>query len=663
MGSDPIHKAAQHLESSPRGGLTPVLRLVAGGALAWCIGAAAVAPELPAFCAPAALVILATTLWRPRWGLALTTALAPAGALFAAAPVRAAELFAWAFLAGWLLRVWRPLSASRWPRAVMLPAVLYAATLAASWLALTIGESAGIDPIAWPQFLAHSIPQDHLLFSSPEPETWTLLQSLTGIAVFLAAVAIARDDRRLVRALAGGLAICGAILAVATLADVARQWAEVDYSLWFLRRYVDGERFSLHLADVNAAASLYVLAGLAAVSLAATDQRRRWGWIGLIVPMLPALVLAGSLSAIVAAAVVAAATMGPTARVRRWQPTKMQLATVAAIIVLAVAVSALLASRRGDGRATASEALLMRSQFLETSARMFASAPILGVGIGRYFDRSAEFMPGSLREMYGNENAHNYFAQQFAELGLVGGLLFIWLVGSLLASGWRRVRSSATGQGALLGLFAGTSAYLLTSLTGHPLLVPEAALPFWAALGAVGGASTEVEGTALRTGARTPHAAVAALVVAVLSIGVGRAVVRSAQTQRPPPERGFHGFETDSQEQRFRWMTRHAVAYIPAMRGIVTLHLRGPEDRPLVRPLIVETAIAGRIVDRREIRGGAWVTVNIGVREPASAPFRRIDLRANQQWTQDVRLGIRTAQRPISAMVGEIGWTPVDPIR
>lgn len=132
-------------------------------------------------------------------------------------------------------------------------------------------------------------------------------------------------------------------------------------------------------------------------------------------------------------------------------------------------------------------------------------------------------MPDALREMYGNENAHNYFAQQFAELGLVGGLLFVWLVGSLLAHGWRRIRSSAAGQGALLGLFAGATAYLLTSMAGHPLLVPEVALPFWAAFGAVGGASIEIEGTAVRTGVF--RASVAMLVVAVLSIGVGRAAV------------------------------------------------------------------------------------------------------------------------------------------
>ncbi len=81
----------------------------------------------------------------------------------------------------------------------------------------------------------------------------------------------------------------------------------------------------------------------------------------------------------------------------------------------------------------------LRSQFLLTSARMFASAPVFGVGVGRYFDRSAEFMTPELRELYGNENAHNYFAQQFAELGLVGGLLFVWLIAAVLSQGWRAV--------------------------------------------------------------------------------------------------------------------------------------------------------------------------------------------------------------------------------
>ena len=35
-----------------------------------------------------------------------------------------------------------------------------------------------------------------------------------------------------------------------------------------------------------------------------------------------------------------------------------------------------------------------------------------------------------------------------------------------------------------LGLFLGVMAFLVTCVTGHPFLVVEASIPFWAALGA-----------------------------------------------------------------------------------------------------------------------------------------------------------------------------------
>ena len=89
-------------------------------------------------------------------------------------------------------------------------------------------------------------------------------------------------------------------------------------------------------------------------------------------------------------------------------------------------------ARLGRAAATSAgtrrRAVRLRSQFSETSARMFASAPIFGVGVGRYFERSSEFMPDELRALYGAENAHNYFAQAFAELGIAGGALFLWLI-------------------------------------------------------------------------------------------------------------------------------------------------------------------------------------------------------------------------------------------
>ena len=166
------------------------LRGLVGALLAWWVILALIAPEVPALTAGAAAVIAAATLWNPAAGLMLTAALTPAAAFFAAPPIRAPEIFAWAFLATWLLSVWRPISHTALPRAVTIPAAVYAAALAASWLMLTVSAAPGVSASALPQFLVHSIPPDHLIFSSPEPETWTLLQMMTGVAILLASMAV-----------------------------------------------------------------------------------------------------------------------------------------------------------------------------------------------------------------------------------------------------------------------------------------------------------------------------------------------------------------------------------------------------------------------------------------------------------------------------------------
>jgi len=289
----------------------------------------------------------------------------------------------------------------------------------------------------------------------------------------------------------------------------------------------------------------------------------------------------------------------------------------------------------------------------ETTGRMLASSPVFGVGVGRYFDRSAEFMPEELRGIYGNENAHNYFAQQFAELGPVGGLLFIWLIIPPMFRAWRHVRTAQEGDGAILGLLAGTATYVITCITGHPLLVPEAALPFWAAFGALSASTTP------NTSTTTSRRRAAAIVGLFIAAGMGQAVLAYSRTTVTPADKGFHGLETTDDGMRFRWMTRHAVTYVPATPGFVTLHLRAGDERAL-RPLVVDIVIDGRVMERREIRPGPWTRIDLGVRDTVRTPFRRVDLRANQEWTQEVRLGRRTARRPISAMVGEIVWTPLE---
>ncbi|MGE3404006.1 MAG: O-antigen ligase family protein, partial [Vicinamibacterales bacterium] len=454
------------------------LRLLAGGTLAALVITAALSPFLPPLAGLAAILTLAIALWRADMGLVVLVALAPAGLLLAPDPARAAEALAWGFLAGWLLRVDRPLASAGVPRAIALPASLYLACAVSSWVAITIADAGGIDPAALPRFILKAIGTDHLWASSPEPETSAMLLTTAGLGVLLASLAVTRAVPGTAVRLAAALGISSAALAGAAALSVLRMWAGAGFALWWLARYPTIERVALHMPDVNAAGSLYALALLATAGLALRLRSQRWLWAALALITLVGLVLAGSRSAMLVALVTGAAfaVMSRTA----WRPRLVHVLSATAAVVLLLATVGVVLARGGDEQNNATRALRQRAQFMETTGRMMAASPLLGVGVGRYHSRSSEFMPADLRAIYGYENAHNYFAQQFAELGIIGGVLFAWLMVAAVAAAWRDAR----GDWARAGLATGVTAYGITCLTGHPLLVPEAALPFWPLLGA-----------------------------------------------------------------------------------------------------------------------------------------------------------------------------------
>jgi hypothetical protein len=67
-------------------------------------------------------------------------------------------------------------------------------------------------------------------------------------------------------------------------------------------------------------------------------------------------------------------------------------------------------------------------------------------------------------------------------VGIVGLVAFMWVLGAALTTQLKRVwRGEANGL--MAGCLAGTFAYLVTALAGHPFLVPETAIPFWVVLG------------------------------------------------------------------------------------------------------------------------------------------------------------------------------------
>jgi hypothetical protein len=413
-----------------------------------------------------------------------------------------------------------------------------------------------------------------------------------------------------------------------------------------------GGGFSLALADVTAAGSLYALAAVIALGYAWLQPAGRFVWLPALMILAAAIWFSGSRSAYLAIAAGAAAL---AAARRHWQPTRRHVILAASLFLAAMLAAGILVDPQSQVEGSAEQSVNLRSQFLVTSARMFTSAPVFGVGVGRYWGRSAEFMTPELRDLYGNENAHNYFAQQFAELGLVGGLLFVWLVAIVLWHGWRAVLQSP-GDIALHALFAGTAAYVLTCATGHPLLVPEAALPFWAAFGAVAAASSTASASGIAISNPLRILGIAAGVI--IAAGVGRAGLAYTRATDMPPEQGFHQFEATRDGAQFRWMTRHAVMYIPDRPGFLQVRVRAP-GWPTPHPVVLETSIGGQVVDTHEVPADESTTWDIPARATGRAGFRRVDFRVNQEWFEDVRLGRRPARRPISLMVERIEWMPL----
>ena len=69
--------------------------------------------------------------------------------------------------------------------------------------------------------------------------------------------------------------------------------------------------------------------------------------------------------------------------------------------------------------------------------------------------------------------------------------------------------------------------------------------------------------------------------------------------------------------------------------------------------------VGGWRIGSYELEPGRWHDIRSAVRERARTPFRRVDMRANQQWTRRRDLGMREADdEPRSVMVGAVRWQP-----
>jgi O-antigen ligase len=632
------------------------------------------------------LVLLwGTAIVRPHWATGALIVLVPFASwmllVTGSPPVRYAEALVLATLSGLLVAAARPrrtrLRAQRPDLAA--PALLFCAVVASSAaVMLAIMQTGANAPGAFARHFLVFLTHDYLVGppgTFPGIADAALLLEGVGLAFLVARHArdhVARPARLLMTtavAAAGAAVLTGrAWLASASAADSAAGAVRL-----LLR-----SRASVHVADLNAAGSTFAMAGCLALALAInsrwTGRPRRpalvhAAWAAVAALLVLAVWLTGSRMAILA--IIGSAGIGMLWVVRpgtgRWP-----LRAAAAALVLAIAALALGVDPRPSASRTAAHMLSMRADFMVTGLRMMRSAPIFGVGIGRYFEMSGQFMPSSIYWFYFHENAHNNFLQVGGELGAVGLAAFLWLLTSAAIRLARGLRADP-GDRLLIGATAGLGAFVATWATSHPLLVPEVAYPFWILAGVAiaradgdaqaapsGPVSADAEvrrSSALRD--IRPATALAGVAIVALAMSVPvRARQAIAGLDLTTQSWGFYDWEGQGPE-RNRWTSRRATFFAPPDARELQLPMRAMHIGTNTGPVDVSIAIGGRPFHHLVLDTGDWVSVRLRLPPRSGGEgFQRIDIITDPTWSPAVLFGGRSDVRVLGVQVGEATFAP-----
>ena len=653
------------------------------------LGATLVIPLLSALTSPAIPIALravlcalwATAIVRPHYALVALTLVVPFSTWFLTfgdlAPVRLAEAMVLATLSGALVAAARsprtPLR-SQSPRLWRPAALFITIVVCSAGVGLAVTQTG--TRLAWPfwRSLAAFLTSDYLI--SPPAEFVGITSAallIEGVALVFVVARHARDGVARPLHLLCATAVAGGAAAMLTIGTHLVAAGGPTDSLSGLVSRLLVLRRSVHVLDVNAAGSYFAMAGLVALCLGyagsassskrANDSR----WTTLAVLSFVAVWITGSRTAVVAA--IAGAALFTALLSRRWkQWPRWSIVTAGVVVALILGAIAVGVDPRPAAARTASNMFTMRRAFVVTGLRMMASAPLFGVGIGQYFDASGRFMPPEIYWFYFHENAHNNFLQIGGELGLVGLLALLWLLGAAVVRIGRGLAASPQDR-LLTGAVAGLAAFVATWMTGHPLLVPEVAYPFWMLLGA---SVARADGDALPALTsqqsapgvagvarwRRPAVGLAAALLVVLATVPFRASREAARLDFATATYGFYDWG-DSEIGRARWTSRRATFFIPGTARELRLPLRALHLGRNTGPTAVSIEIDGRELDRRELRDNNWTTVRLRLPARASArAYRRVDLTTTPAWSPAKMVGGRADVRVLGVQTGEVTVDP-----
>jgi O-antigen ligase len=577
-----------------------------------------VAPLLAA----AVLLLTGLTLWHPFAGLLTFAGIGPLASILMAlgrgeaGTIVFVEVLMFAFLTGWTVRqvlITEPLRIAPTVRA---PAILIGLAAFASAIvqaARVVGERPE-EPVD--QLVRQYIGDYVRHLRGGEPITAAVLVAGGMLLILAAAHLTAEAPERKTAVLR--MLVCGAgAAALLNLLRLVTVSMQREYPVAAFLELLATIRVNVHYADRNAAGSYFAMTLLLAVALA----NRARGLFAVTAPLIAAaLWVSGSRVALAAAGLAGIGGLlvfSYHSSMRTIRPGA--LAGLAGVIIVAGAIW----TWYPEGRNTPpAQALEIRLELAGAGIQMAAEHPVFGVGLGRYYALSNRYAGEALEAAgFVRENAHNNFIQILAELGVPGLIGFIVLLGASFAQLLRWPASSERRW-----LAAGLAAYLLTCLGGHPLLVAEAAVPFWLTLGlAAAPAALPPPVTS-----RWRYTTTVLAVLLMVSIWP-RAASSTRNADLEHVSLGLSRWQHEPDGRRFRWAGGRSTFYVASTARAMRIPLwHGWTDR---RPIQVAIFMNEREVDRIMLQADdRWRVVRLVLpdqRNRDNKAFRRFDLIAS----------------------------------
>ena len=641
-------------------------------------------PGLPWALKASWLALVALAWWWPRASLLAFLVGAPllpiVPSLARWPTVSLPSAWVWALLvAAWLSRVRRP-GAGRLPRAAACLLLISIASLLATLYPLRVARDSFGQ--LWAEMETYLVAQLVIATSqrpvlSPILAWVTLAEGMGLLWLVLRAIDPERDDVRQTY-----VAVATAIAAGAGLVAThgVRQWITHDNLLtYWLETDPYIVRVNASFTDVNSLGAFLAssLPVVAAVAVLRHDTRWRVCWAVVTGVVLLGMVFTASRVAWLATALASTAlvTLVLAWRLGSWSDVshaRFTRATLAGALVALLTLGGLTAwstardVRHADQRsyfgtllytlnlhAPTGETLKGRTELWHAAIRMMSARPLTGIGIGRYFKELAAWVPDPAALARPQENAHNYFLQVGAELGLPGLACLAWLFLRSVGAGARAAHAPGPKplRRVALATAIGVGAFALTLMTGHSLLLREGQLTFWAlaglALAAPGALGRATLATRQPRAARWVVPAVAVTLAATMHGRLQAEIDRVMEKDLTRETSGFYDEEEFSSGATFRWTAGRAVFNAPAHARVVSIEIRAIAPFPQA----VRVYHEGLLIDQVVLNDQAWHTLRFV--SPLATPrhrFRRFELRVEPTWHAP------DDPRELGVMVGAISW-------